>query len=295
MRIVELPGLPPKGDVSDWLAGGGTPNELCDLVAAAELFDPALTANHTNRPGGSQARRFGGSRASAIMDTKFAPLRWTVPGYLPEGLSILAGRQKLGKTWLAIDFAIAVATGGAAMGNIGCEQGDVLYIDLENGMRRIQRRLLTLFPYEPTRPNLDRLYFETESPPLGPEFIEACDGWRQSVAKPALIVVDVLQRIKPAGHVARNSYENDYTALSDLQQWATTHGVSVLVLHHTRKGGADDPLEVLSGSNGLSACADTTLVLDRTAAGMTLYVRVRVPVERDHGFRWKMITQSGAT
>src|SRR6516225_11694052 len=58
-------------------------------------------------------------------------------------------------------------------------------------------------------------------------------------------------------------------------QWATTHGVAVLGLHHTRKGAADDPLEALSGSNGLSACADTTIVLDQDQNGRTLYVRGR--------------------
>ena len=80
------------------------------------------------------------------MATVFPPIRWIVPGYIAEGLAILAGRQKLGKTWLAIDWGIAVACGGSAMGSVACEQGDVLYIDLENGHRRIQRRIETLFP-----------------------------------------------------------------------------------------------------------------------------------------------------
>jgi len=55
----------------------------------------------------------------------------------------------------------------------------------------------------------------------------------------------------------------------------------VLGLHHTRKGGADDPLEALSGSNGLSACADTTIVLDSNQNGKTLYVRGRDVIERE--------------
>jgi hypothetical protein len=143
-----------------------------------------------------------------------------------------------------------------------------------------------LFPYEETRPDMSRLHWATHAPVLGPEFIKSCEAWRLSVKKPALIIVDVLQRIKPAGSAARNSYENDYSALADLQQWATESGVSVLVLHHTHKGGADDPLEALSGSNGLSACADTTLVLDRTAAGITLYVRGRDVEEKETALRF---------
>ena len=55
----------------------------------------------------------------------------------------------------------------------------------------------------------------------------------------------------------------------------------MLGLHHTRKGGADDPLEALSGSNGLSACADTTIVLDSNQNGKTLYVRGRDVIERE--------------
>ncbi|WP_234050734.1 MULTISPECIES: AAA family ATPase [unclassified Xanthobacter] len=217
----------------------------------------------------------------AIMATAFEPIRWTVDGYVPEGLSVLAGRQKLGKTWLAIDWALAVATGGYAMGSVECEAGDVLYIDMENGPRRIQRRIATLYPNAEDRPDLSRLEWVTDAPALDKGFIEALDGWRQSVRQPRLVIIDVLQRIKPAGNASRNSYENDYAAWSPLQRWATEHGIAIVGLHHTRKGGADDPLESLSGSNGLSACADTTLVLDRDSSGTTLYVRGRDVDEKE--------------
>ena len=52
--------------------------------------------------------RFQRTNTNIIMATRFEPLRWIVPDYVPEGFSVLAGRQKLGKTWLAIDWAIAV-------------------------------------------------------------------------------------------------------------------------------------------------------------------------------------------
>src|SRR5215212_6711137 len=84
---------------------------------------------------------FERTSTTTIMATRYPPLRAIVPGYLYEGFTVLAGRQKLGKTWLGIDWALAVATGGIAMGSIPCEQGDVLYIDMENGPRRIQGRI----------------------------------------------------------------------------------------------------------------------------------------------------------
>jgi hypothetical protein len=178
-------------------------------------------------------------------------------------------------------MALAVATGGAAIGSIMCEQGNVLYIDMENGPRRIQSRIKTLFPNERNRPDLSHLEWVTEAPQLGAGFLEELEEWRLSVPKPRLVIIDVLQRIKPAGSMARNAYENDYSTWAPLQKWATEHGIGVLGLHHTKKGGADDPLEALSGSNGLSAVADTTLVLDSDQNGKTLYVRGRDVEEKE--------------
>ena len=216
-----------------------------------------------------------------MMARKFAPINWVVPGYISEGFLVLAGRQKLGKTWLALDMAIAVASGAVAVGSIMCEQGDVLYIDLENGPRRIQSRINILFPDEHNRPDLSRLEWVTEAPQLNAGFLDRLESWRLSVENPKFVIIDVLQRIKPPGSLARNAYENDYSTWAPLQEWATRHGIAVLGLHHTKKGGADDPLEALSGSNGLGACADTTLVLDSDQNGKTLYVRGRDVEEKE--------------
>jgi RecA-family ATPase len=224
---------------------------------------------------------FERTSTSTIMGTNFPPIRWAVPGYVVEGLSLLAGRQKIGKTYLAMDFAIAVATGGVAMGQIECEKGDVLYIDLENGPRRIRSRIEDRYPDPRNRPDLDRLQWMSDAPQLDKGFIACLDDWHGSVLKPRLVVIDVLQRIKPAGIGNRNAYENDYAILSELQQWATRNGIAVVALMHTRKGGADDPLEAVNGSNGMSACADSTLILDRKSGGLSLYVRGRDIEEKE--------------
>lgn len=257
----------------------------------------AIPISEYEREAGKPRPKFKRTGTPEIMATEYPPIRWIVPGYLPEGFSVLAGRQKLGKTWLALDFAIAAASGGYALGAIPCDAGDVLYIDMENGHRRIQRRIEALFPGE-ERPSLDRLEWVTDAPALNAGFIDALEDWRQSVANPRLVIIDVLQRIKPAGKANQNAYESDYSTFADLQRWATQNGVAVLGLHHTRKGGADDPLEALSGSNGLSAVADTTLVLDRDANGTTLYVRGRDVEEvetalRFDGGNWSLLGDAG--
>ena len=80
-------------------------------------------------------------KSAAELRTKtFEPLRWIVPKYLPEGLTMLGGRPKIGKSWQALDAAVAVSSGGMCLGE-QCEQGDVLALMLEDSDRRLQRRL----------------------------------------------------------------------------------------------------------------------------------------------------------
>jgi hypothetical protein len=224
---------------------------------------------------------FKRTNTNDLMAATFQPLKAIVPGYVYGGFTVLAGRQKLGKTWLAIDWAVAIATGGVALGSIDCDQGDVLYVDMENGPRRIQSRIKALFPHGQSLPDMSRLEWVTEAPQLDKGFIDRLEHWRTSVKDPRFVVIDVLQWIKPPGNGKQNAYESDYSIWAPLQEWATKHGVAVLGLHHTRKGAADDPLEALSGSNGLSACADTTIVLDQDQNGRTLYIRGRDIEEKE--------------
>lgn len=82
-----------------------------------------------------------GTSAATLMTMEFPPLKQVVPGFLVEGLNVLAGAPKQGKSWLCLDCADAVADGGLAFGSVRCEQGDVLYLALEDGRPRLQRRL----------------------------------------------------------------------------------------------------------------------------------------------------------
>jgi hypothetical protein len=215
---------------------------------------------------------------SSIMDAATPPMRWIVPDYVGEGLTILGGRQKAGKSWLAMNWAIAVAVGGVAMGTVACEQGDVLYVDTENGARRVRLRIDALYPDQAQRPDLSRLEWMNEAPSLGERLIEALDDWRSSVIRPRLVVIDAAQ--KPDWKAAAS----DTAALPKLQRWATTHGMAVVWLHRMRK--AADPLVALGGSGGVFGFADATLLLDRDAAGSSLQMRGRDGDDRHSALRF---------
>ncbi len=79
--------------------------------------------------------------AADLMNEELPPVRRAVPGILPEGLSLLAGKPKLGKSWLALGLAVTKASGGVALGKIPVDRGEVLYLALEDNRRRLQNRL----------------------------------------------------------------------------------------------------------------------------------------------------------
>lgn len=212
--------------------------------------------------------------ASEILKLNLPPTAWVLNGLLPEGFSVLAGRQKLGKSTLALHFALAVAQGEPALGLPAPVKGSVLYVDMENGKRRVRTRLEDLLGTK-TRDAPEELGFWFKAPRLDAGLIDHLEAWRFSMSNPKLVIIDVLQAIKPAGRANRTAYENDYDIWRPLQEWSMKTGIAVLGLHHTRKQFSEDPLEGLSGSNGLSACADTCLVLDSKAGARTLHVRGR--------------------
>ncbi len=79
----------------------------------------------TTRLGGAQQIYW---TAADLMATQFPPPRWAVPGLVSEGVNLLVSQPKVGKSWLALNLSVAVASGGKAMGKISVERGDVLYL-----------------------------------------------------------------------------------------------------------------------------------------------------------------------
>jgi hypothetical protein len=79
--------------------------------------------------------------AADITAMEFAPPRWAVPGVISEGVNLLCGPPKVGKSWMSLALGVDVARGDPAFGAIAVEAGPVLYLALEDTARRLQTRL----------------------------------------------------------------------------------------------------------------------------------------------------------
>ena len=210
----------------------------------------------------------------------FPPVSYVVPDLIPEGLSIIAGRPKIGKSWLALDVCIAVAAGRFCLGERKPTQGDVLYCAMEDNPRRLQRRIDKLLsPFSAEWPK--RLTLATSWRRLDKGGVDDVRQWIESVPEPRLVVLDTLAGVKPIR--TQQGYTEDYESLAALHRLTSEYsGLAIAALHHTRKMEADDPIDTVSGTLGLAGCADTVLVLNRTSQGTTLYVRGRDVEEAEH-------------
>jgi hypothetical protein len=264
-------------------------NGRSTVVSAAQLrerFFPVAANDNT---------KDDSINAETLLGMDFAPLEYVIPGYVVEGLTVLGGKPKLGKSWWAYDASIAVASGGKAMGSVACEQGDVLYLALEDNRRRVKDRLLTLCPARKLMNiSLDRLTVRTVAPRIDTGLLVELEKWRRGCTNPRLIIIDVFLKVRPPRKKGEDAYAADYDAVTPLQRYASEHRLAIVLVTHTRKMEAEDPLEAISGTNGVTGAADAVLVLNRDAKGTTLYGRGRDIEEietamRFDGGRWSIL------
>jgi hypothetical protein len=231
--------------------------------------------------------------AANLQHQTFPALQYVIPEIMPEGLTLLAGRPKVGKSFLCLDAAIAVSTGGLCLGK-QCEQGDVLALFLEDSKRRIQRRIDRMIGVLKTAwPT--RLRYATDFNTLDDGGLEMLYLWIKSVDNPRLIVVDLWERFRPVEKLRNGSqYRSDYADLVKLQKiTAEFPRLGILVTNHQRKATADDVFDTISGTLGLNGGADTLMVLAREEGAKFLEVRGRditdyaIVVEQDDKLRWR--------
>jgi RecA-family ATPase len=99
--------------------------------------------------------------------------------------------------------------------------------------------------------------------------------------RPVLIVIDTLEKFRPAAKTNAAAYSTDYLAISGLHKLAHAREIAIVVIHHVRKMDAEDPFDMVSGTNGLTGAADTILVLRRQAGSVTLHARGRDIEEKE--------------
>jgi len=252
LKWIDLPGLPDKGDVSDFI------EKHEDKEQAAEGLSVMIEGTGQHKPRKRLPTRF---TVIELMSMELPEPRWAVPGILPEGCTILAGKPKMGKSIMCLNLGISVATGGLAFGTIPVEKGGVLYLALEDRARRLKDRLTIMLQGGPLPENF---HLDTEWPKIEDGEIPGLEKRIKEIPDLRLVIIDTLQIIRPAQTGRQKmQYSIDYDDVIAVKKLADKYDVSILIVLHLRKTQSEDIMDDISGTFGLTGAADGILALKR--------------------------------
>ena len=221
--------------------------------------------------------------AQELLSADFPQPVWLVPGLLPEGgLVLLAGKPKIGKSWLALDIAFGLSSETAVCGIPVARQVNTLYLALEDTPRRLKNRMVLAGVTSNNGCFLATSWPRINAVGLG--LLEKTVTERNV----GVVIIDTLAKVRPRADRAVSLYTADYETLGSLKELADRLGVTVIVVHHLRKAGSVDPIEEVSGTTGLTGAVDTVLVLKRGRgeADGTLFLTGRDVEERELALRF---------
>ncbi len=203
-------------------------------------------------------KKFDSKSCEEIMTTVYKPIKFVVDNMIAQGLYILAGAPKVGKSWLSLDICLSMAKGNKILDR-ETSKGTVLYLCLEDSFERIQKRL-----YELTDEPTDNLHFAIMADTIGNGLEEQIEKFKSVHVDLKIVFIDTLQMIR---NETDSNYGSDYKELSVLKTLADKLEIAIVLVHHTRKCFDSDPFNMISGSTGLSGCVDGSMVLIENKRG----------------------------
>lgn len=220
-----------------------------------------------------------------------------IDGVLSDGLAIMAGDSKIGKSWMVLWMCLQISKGEPVWG-LPTRKTDVVYLALEDREWRVQQRMQDLTDTPP-----DNLHFGFSCGQLGAELESQIEDVLKDYPSTGLLFIDTLQMVRDNVSAKVNAYAQDYKDLSSLKKIADNHGICIFVVHHTRKerdGG--NIFNDMTGSTGIMGVADTGMILrkeDRFGDNATLCVTGRDVEEKKLkmqmcGVKWEITEELSA-
>lgn len=218
--------------------------------------------------------------ADQILTTAWPEPVWAIPKMLPTGMTILAGKAKIGKSWLALQIALAVASGGKALDE-QVERGPVLYLALEDPPRRLENRMKKMhWPLGLDAEFMVLGEFAKQIGKLIPAGPNTTGGGRklaQQIERRGyrLVVIDTLSRAV-AGD--QDDVAKMTEALSPIQEMAQTQNCAVLLIdHHNKMAFGVDAVTDILGSTAKGTVTDCVwgLYRERGKTGAKLFITGR--------------------
>jgi DNA-binding transcriptional ArsR family regulator len=225
-----------------------------------ELLRQAKTRLDSLRDTGTIPR---GIAAPDLIRLPVEPVRWVVPGLISQGFGYLAAKPGAGKTWLMLQWAVSVASGGKVLGEIDVQAAPVLFLALEDTKASLKERMEKVCNGE--RPPQELICFCEDDgwKPLDDGGLEQLEQAIQSY-QPAMVFIDTLTAIAPEpDRRTTNPYRAEYQSFLPVRHLAETYSVAIIGSVHFNKSGRVDVLELVNGTMGLPAVSINRIGLVR--------------------------------
>ncbi len=255
--IVNLPGLPDKGDVSGFIENGGTADDLMDLVQRADPWKPNVAG------AAIITSKFHFTTLNELLNEPAEEISFVWDRTLPcGGFSLCSAKPKVGKSTVARNLTVSVASGSAFLDR-PTSKGPVLYLCLEEKRSEVRNH------FERMDQNCDDIYIHTGATPE-----EAIKELELAIAEyqPILVIIDPLSRVLRVRDF--NDYGSMSRGLEPFIDLARRSGCHILALHHDSKmdrtGG-----DALLGSTALFGSVDCHIQMRKKDGRRTLMTTQR--------------------
>lgn len=198
-----------------------------------------------------------------------------------EGVNIIAGRPKLGKTTLERQKLAAAAIGGEFLDSKFEKPVKSAFLSLEEG-ELLARAKLKIAGFQDAALAGMQMFFEW---PRGQSGVELLDRYLTEHQDVKFVVIDSLTRFRVVPDVRVPAFVADYEAVNALHDLSKKHpGVCFDIIHHTRKARSEDPIDDISGTYGLTAACDSYCIMRHHADGAIMYVGGRLWTRNESEF-----------
>lgn len=200
--------------------------------------------------------------ATSLMDEEIPELKHWVDDLVVPGLTLFAAAPKTGKSYLMLYLCYCISIGQAAFNKRRTKQGKVLYMALEDNKRRMQKRLGEIMQANVLSgfQKPDNLHIYSE---VGLNKKNRFNALKHLIKENDydVVVIDILEKIRKTNE--SKTYSNEYKLLESLKKVADATDTAIIAVHHTNKSQSKDPLNMVSGTQGLAGAADNIMVMTK--------------------------------
>ncbi|MGO9118500.1 MAG: AAA family ATPase [Desulfomonilaceae bacterium] len=276
VKIIQLPGLPEKGDFTDFagLNGNDTRAKLIEIAESTPNYKPRQTGPEI-------------ISCKELIESEIEPPKWIIRDILPEGLGLLVAKPKAGKSWLCQNLSLSIAQGIKALGRFPTLKSTTLNLCLEDNRRRMRKRLSMMLKNDAPP---DNHLIACVWPSFDKGGLDALHKILEDDPNIKLVTIDTFGRFRPRRNRTDDIYSSDYADLQQLHSLASLYELAILLVHHERKETSEDALDNILGSTAVSGAADSILILKRQSrinTGAVLYVSGRDIPDQEHALTFE--------